>query len=186
MDVNVSSDENAYLQIKGDPDYTEQTNGTLEVNLQGNGRGNGLNGNATTEFTDLLLVRNQGTDNVLVWVNLNDLNSQIGPDPGTSDDQYVTSYLSMDNYGAGMDGGGGTSATQGTSGAPGQWGVFLAPGKRAEIALGFYNVPEDDIGSMYDADIGINAATKDSEYFKNVIPNYTFPTEGTASVDFID
>ncbi|WP_380679437.1 hypothetical protein [Salinigranum sp. GCM10025319] len=185
MDVNVATDENAYLQIKGDPDYTTQSNGTLQVDLQGNGQGSGLNGDATTEFTDLLLVRNQGTDNVLLWVNLNDLNALIGPDPGTNDGQYVTSYLSMDGYGAGMDGGGGTSATKGTSGAPGAWGVFLAPGKRAEIALGFYDVPEDDIGSIYEADIGVNAASVDSEYFKNVVPNYTFPSEGTASVDFI-
>ncbi|MFC4359778.1 hypothetical protein ACFO0N_17675 [Halobium salinum] len=186
MNVNVSSDENAYLQIKGDPDYTSQTNGTLQVDIQNNGRGSGLNGNATTEFTDLLLVRNQGTENVLVWLNLNDLNAQIGPDPSTNDGQYVTSYLSMDSYGAGMDGGDGTSSGQGTSGAPGAWGVFLAPGKRAEIALGFYDVPEDDIGSMYEADIGVNAAAVDSEYFKNVVPNYTFPSEGTSSVDFIN
>ncbi len=183
--MNVSTDENAYLQIQGDPDYTSQTNGTLQVDLQGNGQGSGLNGNATTEFTDLLLVRNQGTENVLLWLNLNDLNSQIGPDPGTSDGQYVTSYLSMDSYGAGMDGGGGTSSTQGTSGAPGAWGVFVAPGQQAEIALGFYDVPEDDIGSMYEADIGINAASADSEYFKDVVPTYTFPSGGTPSVDFI-
>lgn len=189
IDVNVANDANAYLQIKGDPDYTSQTNGTLQIDLQNNGQGNGLNGNATTEFADLLLVRNQGNEDVLLWLNLNDLNSQIGPDSGTNDNQYVTAYLSMDSYGAGMDGGDGTSTSppgQGTSGAPGQWGVFLAPGKRAEIALGFYNVPEDDIGSMYQADIGINAATVDSEIFKNVVPNYTFPSQGTPTVTYIN
>lgn len=177
--VQVKGDSNAYLGISGDPDYTSETDGTLEINLDGNGNGSGLNGDATTEFADLLTVSNQGTKNALVWVDLNDLNDQLSSG-------YVTAYLSMDDYGAGMDGGGGTSATQGTSGAPGQWGVFVAPGYTAEIALGFYNIPEEDINSVYEADIGINAASKDSEMFNNVVSNYTFPSEGTASVDFID
>ena len=181
----MSTDENAYLQIKGDPDYTSQTGGTLQIDLQGNGSGSGLNANATTEFNDLLLVRNQGTENILLWVNLNNLNSLIGPHPSTGDGQYVTSYLSMTSVGAGMDGGDGTSSGQGTSGPPGVWGVFVQPGNRAEIALAFYDVPEDDIGSMYEADIGVNAASVDSEYFKNVVPNYTFPSQGTPSIPVI-
>lgn len=177
--AQVRSDTYAYLGISGDPDYTQETNGTLEINFDGNGEGTGLNGNATTEFTDLLEVSNQGTEDVLVWVNLNDLNSQLSSG-------YVTSYLSMDNYGTGMDGGGGTSATQGTSGAPGQWGVFVAPGEVAEIALGFYNIPEGDIGTVYDTTLGVNAAGQDSEYFKNVVPNYTFPDEGSENAPYID
>ncbi len=178
-DVNVSTDENAYLQINGDPDYTSQTDGTLQIDLQGNGQGSGLNGNAGTEFTDLLLVRNQGTDNALVWINLNALNNQLSSG-------QVTSYLSMDSVGNGMDGGDGTDGSgQGTSGDPGDWGVFLAPGKRAEIALRFQNVPEEGIGSIYEADIGINAAAVDSELYKTTVSNYTFPSEGTPSVPFI-
>ncbi|WP_424003624.1 hypothetical protein ACOZ4I_04950 [Haloarcula salina] len=187
MDVNVSNDQNAYLKLGGDPDYTSYTNGTLQIDLQGNNQnGSGLNGGATTEFADLISVTNQGTENILLWLNLNDLNSLIGPDPSTSDGQYVTAYLSMDNVGAGMDGGGGTSSTKGTSGNPGQWGVFVAPGHTANIALGFYNIPEDDIGSIYEADIGLNAASDDSEIFKDVVSNYTFPENGSPTVDFIN
>ena len=181
IDVQVRSDTNAYLGITGDPDYTSETNGTLEVNFDNNGDGTGLNANATTEFTDLLTVTNQGTELVLVWVNLNDLNTNIGPDPGTSDGSYATAYLSMQDSalangtGSGMDGGGGTSGTQGTSGSPGQWGVFVPPGESVDIALGFYNIPAGDVGAVYDADIEVNAAAEDSEIFQNVVPNYNFP-----------
>lgn len=184
VSVQVKSDTNAYVGIDGDPAYTSETNGTLEINFDGNGEGGtGLNGDATTEFTDLLTVTNQGTDLALVWVNLNDLNAAIGPNPGTSDGSYATAYLSMDDSalangaGSGMDGGGGTSATQGSSGAPGQWGVFVPPGESVDIALGFYGIPEGDIGGIYDETIGINAATEDSEIFKDVVPNYTFPND---------
>ena len=189
ISVQVRSDTNAYLGISGDPDYTAETNGTLEINIDGNGQGgSGINGNATTEFTDLLTITNQGTELVLVWLNLNDLNSMIGPNPGTGDGSYVTAYLSMEanalanGTGSGMDGGGGTSATQGTSGSPGQWGVFVPPGESVDIALGFYGIPEDDIGSMYDSTIEINAAAEDSEIFKDVVPNYSFPNNPSRPV----
>jgi hypothetical protein len=181
MEVQVQTDQNAYVGISGDSDYTTQTNGTLEINLDDNGTGKGLNANATTEFTDLITVTNQGTDLALVWLNLNNLNAQIGPDPGTNDGSYVTAYLSMQDSaiangtGAGMDGGGGTSATMGTSGSPGDWGVFVPPGESVDIALGFYGIPAGDVGAVYDSTIEVNAATEDSEYFKNVVPNYTFP-----------
>jgi hypothetical protein len=181
ISVQVKSDTNAYLGITGDPDYTSETNGTLEINFDNNGNGTGLNANATTEFTDLLTVTNQGTELVLVWLNLNDLNTNIGPDPGTGDGSYATAYLSMQDSalangtGSGMDGGGGTSGTQGTSGAPGQWGVFVPPGESVDIALGFYGIPAGDVGAVYDADIEVNAAAEDSEIFKDVVPSYSFP-----------
>jgi len=185
VSVQVRSDSNAYLGISGYPDYTEETNGTLEINFDGNGQASGINGNATTEFTDVLQITNQGTDDALVWINLNDLNSQIGSVPGTGDGEYVTSYLSMDNYGNGMDAGDGTG--NGTSGGAGAAGVFVAPGEMAEIALGFYNIPEGDIGSVYDTTLGVNAAAQDSEFFKYVVPNYDFPGEsGGPSVPYID
>ena len=181
ISVQVRSDSNAYLGISGDPNYTSETNGTLEINLDANGEGTGINGNATTEFTDLLTVTNQGTKLALVWINLNELNSVIGPDPGTNDGSYATAYLSMEDNelangtGSGMDCGGGTSATQGPSGSPGQWGVFVPPGESIDIALGFYNIPASDIGGMYNESIEVNAAAEDSEIFKNVVPNYNFP-----------
>ncbi|WP_141211991.1 MULTISPECIES: hypothetical protein [unclassified Halorubrum] len=175
ISTQVSTDTNAYLGITGDPDYTAETNGTLEINFDNNGNGTGLNANATTEFTDLLTVSNQGTELVLVWVNLNDLNASI------SGNGYVTSYLSMqanalaNGTGSGMDGGDGTSSGMGTSGAPGQWGVFVPPGESVDIALGFYDIPAGDVGQVYNADIGVNAASEDSEIFKNVVTAYNFP-----------
>ncbi|SFH55340.1 hypothetical protein SAMN04488066_10868 [Halorubrum aquaticum] len=181
ISTQVRTDSNAYLGITGDSDYTTETNGTLEINFDSNGNGTGLNANATTEFTDLLTVTNQGTELVLVWLNLNDLNALIGPDPGTNDGSYATAYLSMqanalaNGTGGGMDGGDGTSTGQGTSGAPGQWGVFVPSGESVDIALGFYNIPAGDVGQVYNADIEVNAAAEDSEYFKDVVPEYSFP-----------
>jgi len=183
--VQVRSDTNAYLGLSGDPDYTAETNGTLEINFDGNGQGSGINGNADTEFTDLLTVSNQGTELVLVWIDLNALNAEIGPNSGTADGSFVTAYLSMDanalanGTGSGMDGGDGIAdpgeQAPGTSGPTGAWGVFVPPGESVDIALSFIGVPASDIGDVYNATLGINAASEDAEIFSDVVDQYSYP-----------
>jgi len=165
--VNVAGDGDAYLGISGDSDYTTGggSNDTLEVDFAGNGNGSGLNANATSEFTDLLTVSNQGTDNVLVWINLNDLNDESNID-------FATAYLSMDSVGAGMDGGDGTSSGQGTSGVPGQYGVILAPGASADIALQIET--GSTVPDTIDSEISVYGAAEDSELFQDLVDNYDF------------
>lgn len=81
VDVEVAGDSSAYLGLE--PVSNSPNSGFVEVNSEevsldfsssnSNVNGNGFNPDATTRVNDLLHVRNQGTQNVKFWVNIENL-----------------------------------------------------------------------------------------------------------------
>jgi hypothetical protein len=71
VSLSVVGDQNAYLGIEtksGSP-YATQTNDGVELDFTGNGEGQGLNTDAFTKFNELITVRNNGSENVALWLN---------------------------------------------------------------------------------------------------------------------
>ncbi len=67
VSVETAGDANALLALTAadDNEYVEETDGTIEINLDGNDEGaEGLNQNAITTFEELVQVTNQGTQEV--------------------------------------------------------------------------------------------------------------------------
>jgi hypothetical protein len=81
VEINVAGDESAYLGL--DPVSNSPNSDFVEVNSEevsldfsssnSNVDGNGFNPDATTRINDLLRVKNQGTQNVNFWVNIENL-----------------------------------------------------------------------------------------------------------------
>ena len=81
LDVEVAGDANAYLAIEEGPntdvaeDVVTKSSGTVSLDFDGNNtEASGLNQNATTEFTNILTVENQGTTGVIFGVDTSALN----------------------------------------------------------------------------------------------------------------
>ena len=68
VSVETAGDADAFLGLedaRGDGEYVEADNGTIQINLDGNTEGaEGLNQNADTTFRELVEVTNQGTQTV--------------------------------------------------------------------------------------------------------------------------
>jgi hypothetical protein len=76
VDVEVADDADALLSIDTIPgaanaEYVDTSGETVSIDLtETNVAGNtGLNANATTKIKDLLRIKNQGTQNVYVWIS---------------------------------------------------------------------------------------------------------------------
>jgi hypothetical protein len=80
VDLAIANDNNAYLQLQPNSEYTYQdSNGQLAFDLTADntttGGGQGLNGTADTVIEDAFTIRNQGTQTVYVWVASYDYDS---------------------------------------------------------------------------------------------------------------
>jgi hypothetical protein len=75
VDVNVASDQNAYLSLQATGDRAKSNGDELKLDFDGSNNGaNGLNPDARTAFTDLFTIKNQGDNPVLVAVGLSEDN----------------------------------------------------------------------------------------------------------------
>jgi hypothetical protein len=77
MTVEVADDANAYLKLddevyQGNDVYSSYENGKLEIQIDGNGTGAGVNQDALTVIDDVFAIENQGTEPVEVWVELSE------------------------------------------------------------------------------------------------------------------
>jgi hypothetical protein len=77
MTVEVAGDANAYIKLddevyQGNDAYSSYENGELEIQIDGNGTGNGVNQDALTVIDDVFAIVNQGTEPVEVWVELSE------------------------------------------------------------------------------------------------------------------
>ena len=73
VDLAIAGDEDAYLRLSPNSDYTYMTDDSqLAVDLTADntttGKGEGLNGTADTVIEDAFTIENQGTQAVYVWV----------------------------------------------------------------------------------------------------------------------
>ena len=74
VSVETAGDSSALLALTpADDDYVSETDGTVEVQLDGNApNADGVNQNAVTTFDELVEVTNQGTQNVDVSFDITD------------------------------------------------------------------------------------------------------------------
>jgi hypothetical protein len=87
VSVETAGDASAFLALedeRGDNEYVEGTDDTIEITLGTNSNGDGLNQNAITTFRNLVRVTNQGTQTV------DELTLQFTTTPGavTADDTF--------------------------------------------------------------------------------------------------
>ena len=80
VNVNVAGDSSAFLQF--DPSvsgYAENTEGTLQINLDANGpsSGSGLNANATTTIDPLVNAGNESDGGIDLYIKTDDSNATV-------------------------------------------------------------------------------------------------------------
>lgn len=74
LEVEVSDDADALLSIddidgSDNSEYVDTSGDAVSIDISSDEGGDGLNINATTKILDLLEIKNQGTQNVYVWLS---------------------------------------------------------------------------------------------------------------------
>ena len=82
--VNVVDDADAYLGLEALSAYAEDDDGQLGLSFEDNGYGEGLNDNADSAFDDVFTITNQGTNEVVIYINNPD--SEGDPWDGVNED----------------------------------------------------------------------------------------------------
>ncbi|WP_152421275.1 hypothetical protein [Natronococcus amylolyticus] len=147
MSVNFSGDAEAYLGLEGTSQYADVEDNVLEIDFgETTTGGEGLNNQASMEFTDVFRIKNQGTNTVTAWIDLGEIDDQL-------DNGYVTSWVSSSwgetDYEAGLDVSSGGS------------GINLTPGTWIGVAIQFEDIDQDSLDTI-SGDVTINAAAEDS------------------------
>ncbi|OSO90463.1 hypothetical protein B9H04_17020 [Halorubrum ezzemoulense DSM 17463] len=177
VSVDVSDDQNAYLQLRPSKyaDFTTTDgNGVLEMDFSGvNGQtGDGVNANATTGFGPELTIRNNGTAPARVVID------KSGVDDALSGDGSLGFYapFKSDPYNRYDGVKSGATFTTTSPNSAGNVGVVLGVGSFVSVA-GNLNIDGWE-SSVSDASITVYGITDDSERFPNGGPNATTADDG--------
>jgi hypothetical protein len=165
VSVNVAGDSGAYLQIgptNGATFAEDDGNGLIKFDFDSNSKadGSGLNANADTGFGPEFIIRNEGTDSVLVTIDPTAVDNALSGDGSLSFFAFSQEY----------DGKGATLKSTNQN-DPGRSGVILASGQQIKISGLFRDISTDDINSDIDASITIFAVSDNSEKFPNGGPS---------------
>ena len=170
VSVDVSDDQNAYLQLRPHPDAdftTTDGNGVLEMDFSGvSGQtGDGVNANATTGFGPEFTIRNNGTSPARVVIDKSAVDGALSGDGSLG--FYVPFKTDPYDRYDGINSGATFTTTNPNS--SGNVGVVLGVGSYVAVA-GNLNIDGWE-SSVSDASITVYGITDGSERFPNGGPD---------------
>jgi len=76
MTIATAGDANAFLALKSESEYTNNSGDTLAFDFNTTENGSGINEDSDYSFTGLFSIENQGSTSVVVWIEDNDENNE--------------------------------------------------------------------------------------------------------------